>query len=75
MTSSILPEPCLEACLGGMHPLSYPDTLSNESKAALEVGARVLTFKIILKAQCPSLPPASQSLPETKLSSTITELS
>lgn len=45
-----------------MHPLSYPDSLGHESKAALEVGARVLTFNIILKIQRPSLPPASHSL-------------
>lgn len=65
-TSAIHPIPCLEAYLGGMHPLSYPDALRNESKAALEVAAGVLTFKIILKAQCPPLPPASTVSPENK---------
>lgn len=46
--------------------MSYPDALRNESKAALEVAAGVLTFKIILKAQCPPLPPASTVSPENK---------
>lgn len=39
--------------------LRYPDALGNGSKAALEVGGGVTPSKIILKAQRPSLPPAS----------------
>lgn len=52
-----------------MHPLSYCDALGSESKAALEVGAGVLTFEIILKAQCPSLAVSW----ETELSGPVTE--
>lgn len=61
-----LPYPVWKLTWGGMHPLSYPDALRNESKAALEVAASVLTFQIILKAQCPPLPPASTVSPENK---------
>lgn len=62
VTSVTLPVPRLEAHREGTLPWSYPDALSNEPKAAPEVGAGVLTSKIIREAQCPSLQPTFLSL-------------